>query len=112
MDTKIDLRGASGAVYRFRLADDGSAKTTISGNFVYVRATDGDPVVLFLGQTDNLMLGVSVRWPEAVSDHGATHLFTRLNVAGAARGAELEDLLAALHPVMNQEEKEKKKRPS
>ena len=43
MDTKIDLRGASGAVYRFRLADDGSAKTTISGNFVYVRATDGDP---------------------------------------------------------------------
>ncbi len=104
MDTKIDLRGASGAVYRFRLADDAGAKTTISGNFVYVRATDGDPEILYIGQTDNLMMGVSARWPEAVSAHGATHLFTRLNVAGAARGAELQDLLEALHPVMNKDE--------
>ncbi len=105
MDTKIDLKGASGAVYRFRLADDGGAKTTISGNFVYVKATEGEPEVLFLGQTDNLMMGVAVRWPEAVADFGATHLFTRLNVAGAARGAELQDLLESLNPIMNQAEK-------
>ncbi len=103
MDNKIDLRGASGAVYRFRLADDAGAKTTISGNFVYVRATDAEPLVLFVGQTDNLMMGVSVRWAEAVADHGATHLFTRLNVAGSARGAEHDDLVQALNPVMNQE---------
>ena len=34
-------------------------------------------------------------------EHGATHIYTRLNVGGAARAQELEDMVAGLHPVMN-----------
>ena len=37
-----------------------------------------------------------------MSRHGATHLFFRLNVAGAARERELADLVAGHAPVMNE----------
>ncbi len=75
----------------------------MSGNYVYLSGTAEAPVVLFIGETDNLMLRAAGRWNEAVSTHGATHMFTRLNISGAARSDELQDLVEALHPVMNQE---------
>ena len=103
MNSQIDLRGASGAVYRYRLAEDGAPRTAMSGNYVYLSGTAEAPVVLFIGETDNLMLRAAGRWNEAVSTHGATHMFTRLNISGAARSDELQDLVEALHPVMNQE---------
>ena len=37
-----------------------------------------------------------------MSRHGATHLFFRLNVAGAARDRELADIVAGCSPVMNE----------
>jgi hypothetical protein len=98
---QIDLKGATGAVYRFRLAENGDPKTTISGNYAYVRAGDGLATVLFVGETVNLASGVRDRWTDAVAKHGATHIFIRLNVSGAARANELADLLEALNPVMN-----------
>ena len=101
MDRQIDLRGASGDVYRYRCAEGGDTRTPTGGNFVYV-AIDGDAVsVLYAGASPSLANGVQERWNEAISRHGATHLFFRLNVAAAARGRELDDLTAGLQPVMN-----------
>ena len=101
MDKQIDLRGASGAVYRYRWAEGDEVRTPTGGNFVYV-ATDGEAVVVvYAGASPSLATGAWERWREAVAQHGATHLFTRLNVASAARGHELGDLVEELRPIMN-----------
>jgi hypothetical protein len=97
---QIEFKGASGAAYRFRIAENGDPKTTISGNFIYVREA-AQPEVVYVGATTNLASGVREKWDEASKDHGATHIYTRLNVASAARTQEVEDIVAALHPVMN-----------
>ncbi|HET9159102.1 MAG TPA: hypothetical protein VFN88_00685 [Caulobacteraceae bacterium] len=102
MKEQIEFRGASGAAYRFRLAENGDPKTTISGNFIYVRDAEAKPEVVYAGATTNLASGVREKWDEAVKNHGATHIYTRLNIAGAARAQELSDLVDALHPVMNE----------
>lgn len=101
MKEQIEFKGASGASYRFRLAENGDPKTTISGNFVYVREADGRPEVVYAGATTDLAAGVRERWDEAVREHNATHIYTRLNIANAARTQELEDLVQGLQPVMN-----------
>ena len=101
MNSQIDLAGASGEVYRYRLAEDGGPSTRAGGNFVYVKGGEGTPEVVFAGQTDNLMSGAMARWSEAVAMHGATHMFTRLKVSGAARDEELRDIVAGVRPVMN-----------
>ena len=100
MKDQIEFKGASGAAYRFRLAENGDPKTTISGNFIYVRE-GAQPTVVYAGATTNLSGGVRERWDQAVKEHGATHIYTRLNIAGAARHQELEDIVQGLKPVMN-----------
>lgn len=102
MKDQIEFKGASGAAYRFRLAENGDPKTTISGNFIYVRDQGAQPEVVYAGATSNLASGVREKWDEAVKSHGATHIYTRLNVGGAARAAELDDIVEGLHPVMNE----------
>lgn len=97
MKPYIELKGASGAVYRYKLAEDADPRTTIAGNFVYL---DGKGVVVFAGEANNL-IGANARWSEAVTRHGATHLYTRLNVSGASRADEYADIVIALDPVMN-----------
>ena len=101
MKEQIEFKGASGAAYRFRLAENGDPKTTISGNFIYVKEADRQPEVVYAGATTNLASGVREKWDEAVKQHGATHIYTRLNIASAARSQELEDIVSGLHPVMN-----------
>jgi hypothetical protein len=102
MNSQIDLRGASGTVYRYRIANPMRPNIAGSGNFLYVRDEDGSPQVLYAGETDSLAADCILRWDEAVREHGATHLFMRLNVSGATRATELSDLLPELDPVMNQ----------
>jgi hypothetical protein len=94
----IELKGASGAVYRYKLADNGEPNTTIAGNYVYV---DSKGTVVFAGEANNLV-DAKARWSEAYSRHGATWLYTRLNVSGASRADEYADIVVALAPVMNQ----------
>jgi hypothetical protein len=102
MDRQIDLRGASGEIYRYRCAEGGDTRTPTGGNFVYV-AIEGEAVrVLYAGASPSLTAGAQERWNEALSRHGATHLYFRLNVAGAARERELADLVAGHAPVMNE----------
>lgn len=100
MKPYIELKGASGAVYRYKLAENGEPGTTIAGNFVYV---DAKGVVVFAGQANNLV-DAKARWSEAYARHGATWLYTRLNVSGASRADEYSDIVIALQPVMNQAE--------
>ncbi len=99
MKPYIELKGASGAVYRYKLAEDADPRTTIAGNFVYL---DAQGSVLFAGETNNLV-GANALWSEAERHHGATTLYTRLNVSGASRAEEHADLVAALDPVMNRD---------
>jgi hypothetical protein len=102
MDRQIDLRGASGEIYRYRCAEGGDTRTPTGGNFVYVTIKDEAVTVLYAGASPSLVTGAQERWNEAMSRHGATHLYFRLNVAGAARGRELADLIAGHAPVMNE----------
>lgn len=102
MKPYIDLKGASGAVYRYKLAEDRDPRTTIAGNYLYLNA-EGD--VVFAGEANNLH--DSTRgFSEAAEKHAAEYLYIRLNVSGAARADELADLLAALSPVGNPENSE------
>ena len=98
MKPYIELKGASGAVYRYKLAENGEPGTTIAGHFVYV---DAKGAVVFAGQANNLV-DAKARWSEAYSRYGATWLYTRLNVSGASRAEEYSDLVIALQPAMNQ----------
>ncbi|WP_374575990.1 hypothetical protein [Phenylobacterium sp.] len=91
----MDLRGASGAIYRFRLAQP-DALPNAAGNFVcLVAAQDGDRVVT-CGATTSLATAAAA-WKAAARD-GATHLFIRLNVARQVRTVEHDDLVSALSP--------------
>lgn len=102
MISYLDLTGATGAAYRFTRIENAAPPTAHSGVYLYVReAAPEGPVVLYVAEAENLMTGAKDRWAEAVSDHGATTLFTRLHVGGAARKAELADILAVATPVMN-----------
>lgn len=100
MKPYIDLQGASGAVYRYKLAEDRDPRTTIAGNFVFI---DAAGTVVYAGEANNLH-GAGARFPEGAQKHKAEYLYTRLNVSGASRTDELQDLLTALHPAMNKGE--------
>ena len=100
MKPYIDLQGASGAVYRYKLAEDRDPRTTIAGNFVFA---DAAGTIVYAGEANNLH-GAGNRFPEAAMKHKAEYLYTRLNVSGASRSDELQDIVAALKPAMNKGE--------
>jgi hypothetical protein len=102
MNDQIDLRGASGAVYRYRLDNPAWPENAAGGAFIYVRHDPHGPQVVYASHTDCLARANRERWHEAVANYGATHLYTRLHVSRAARSEELEDLIAALKPAMNE----------
>ena len=94
----LDLKGASGAAYRFRVWPEKAAHLPVAGNFVFLKETPTGFDVLLVGATNNLAEARG-EWNK-VAKLGATHVFTRLNVARTARGAEHEDLVAAYQPVL------------
>jgi hypothetical protein len=94
MNDFIDLTGASGGRYRFRVWPEGASHLPMAGNFAYVRQEADGFTVLVLGESSNLALARS-DWPRAAKA-GATHVFTRLNVSRATRTAEHADI-AAVH---------------
>jgi len=97
----IDVRGASGAVYRFALFREGRPLSPMGGNFLYVRErADGYDIVM-AGEGQNLLTDALARWREAEKAHGAAHLFTRLNIAERIRQQEHFDIVEAARPVMN-----------
>jgi len=91
----IDVRGASGAVYRFTRFRDGNPLSAMGGNFVYARHNEEAPELLFAGEAQNLLTGARRLWDAAVRDHGADGLYTRLNISEGVRRREHADIAAA-----------------
>lgn len=89
----IDLHGASGTKYRFRLWPPGAGHLPMGGNYAFVREEPGSFALLAAAAIDDLSLTRSMHGATA-SALGATHLFTRLNVSRAVRTAEAEDIAA------------------
>lgn len=93
----IDLTGASGAVYRFRLVEDPSLLPATGGNFVYLRADRKNEQVVGCGVARSLFKA-QASWPTAVEQHKANRIYVRLNVARVQRETEHDDLVAGLNP--------------
>lgn len=111
MRDQIDCKIESGEHLRFTLFKEGRPLSPMGGNFLYVRAGDDASRVICAGQTDNLALHAQERWAEAVADHGAQGLYTRLNITAAVRQREHLELLEALDPPMNAGEPRGETRP-
>lgn len=95
----VDLKGASGAVYRFRLIADPNRLPISAGNFTYVRWRGSTPQVMCCGAVNSLVEAVR-QWDLAVRSHGAEGLYIRLNVARSTRTDEHRDLIERLRPPM------------
>jgi len=100
---RIDVRGASGAVYRFSLCDQSLLLSPMGGNYLYVRERGTAYDIILAGEGQNLANDARSRWRDAVRSHGATHLFTRLNIAERIRRSEHADIVAIANPAMNRE---------
>lgn len=96
MDAIFDIKGTSGASYRFRQCAGREALPHIGGNYAFVRQDPDGPVLVGHGMSEDLTHAVP-EWDHAVKRDRATHLFTRLNVSRATRRAEHDDI-AASHP--------------
>jgi hypothetical protein len=101
MQDFIDLKGASGAEYRFRIWTEGAAHLPVAGNYVFLQAQAEGFTIIMVGATNDLSRARS-EWPKA-EKRGATHVFTRLNVARAVRMAEHQDLVAGYKPALASE---------
>lgn len=99
MQDHLDLTGASGAIYRFRLVEDPAQLPATAGNFVYVRWRGATAQVLCCAAVNSLVQATD-DWDFAVRSHGVQALYVRLNVARATRGEEHRDLVSRWRPVM------------
>lgn len=96
MNIIIDLPGASGATYRFRLWPEGASHPPTAGNYACVRF-DGNRMEI-LGVGDALDLSrVREELPRRLRE-SAPLIYTRLNVARATRTAEHQDLVTVHGP--------------
>lgn len=93
----IELRGASGATYRFRLWPQGGSHPTAGGHYAFVREKPAGFDVVSVASVEDLSVTRSQHEAAAV-EQGATHLFTRLNVSWASRETELQDMHAHYQP--------------
>jgi hypothetical protein len=87
----IDLEGASGSQYRFRLWPAGSAHLPVAGNYVLMRRAGEGVTVQIVGATNDLS---QARRQCGKGAGGEALVYTRLNVVRAVRTAEHQDLAA------------------
>ena len=93
----VDLKGASGTFYRFRLWPEGGVHPPIAGNYVVLREDEAAPRVLLAGVTSDLSQAAA-ECRKALTKEPAARLYTRLNVARAVRSAEHDDIVAEHKP--------------
>jgi hypothetical protein len=96
MKTFIDLEGASGRIYRFRLWPEGDPHQPIAGNYAYIREEAEGLQVVGIGATNDL--GGARQPLERLKRLQGARVYTRLNVSRRAREAEHQDLLARYGP--------------
>ena len=89
----VELRGASGAAYRFRAWPESDHHTPTAGNFAVLAFEGPEATIIGLGVCSDLSRAKQLA--QATLADGQGHLFTRLNVSRAVRDAEHEDLAAA-----------------
>ena len=96
---QIDFVGKSGTLYRYSVQELGRPVPTAGANFVIAVLAPTGTQVLDVGETENL---ASRDWTKALeqgrSRDSQTELLIRLNVRGAVRKQECEDLTAAYVP--------------
>lgn len=97
----IDVKGASGVVYRFTRFRDGNPLSAMGGNYIFASEGVAGPRVIYAGEAQNLLTDARLLWDRAVTDFGATDLFTRLNISERTRQQEQTDILATSPPPMN-----------
>jgi hypothetical protein len=95
----VDLRGASGTFYRFRLWPEGGVHPPIAGNYIVLREEANGLKVLLAGMTSDLSQA-PVECRKTLSKDPSARLFTRLNVARALRSSEHEDIVAEHKPAV------------
>ncbi|HEX5379920.1 MAG TPA: hypothetical protein VFW47_15190 [Phenylobacterium sp.] len=100
MKTQIDLRGASGAAYRFRLVEEPMQLPTASGNFVFVKSEIAGASVIYAGEAA-ILSEATARWADARGAYGADAIYVRLNISESVRLAEQADLVEQYNPPMN-----------
>jgi hypothetical protein len=96
MNEFVDLKGASGASYRFRLLPKGADHLRIAGNYAVLKPRGESFTVVHLAMTSDLSQARATCPPDAQGR--SMHLYTRLNIARRAREAEHEDMLANYAP--------------
>ncbi len=93
----VDLRGASGAAFRFRLWPERAAHLPMAGNYAVVREGPEGFSVVVAGVSDDLSSarpGLS----RLLANHESAQVYTRLNVSRTVRHAENDDILAYYKP--------------
>lgn len=101
MHDYIDIKGVSGASYRFMRFRDGRPLSPAGGNFLYGRYTGARFELLYAGEVQNLLKDSRSRWDEARSRFQASDLYTRLNLSERVRQLEHGDIVQANAPPMN-----------
>lgn len=99
---QIDFAGKSGSVYRYSALEEERTLPPVGANYVIAQMTPKGASILFAGETECL----SARdWQAALDEaharYGATEVLMRLNVRGAVRKAEREDIIEEHSPPMN-----------
>jgi hypothetical protein len=89
----VDIAGASGAIYRFRLIDGPTRLPATAGNFIFLRAGPGVVEPTCCGAMSSLLSAVHA-WRSAVAEHQVEKIYIRLNVSRTIRTAEHEDIVA------------------
>ena len=88
----VDLPGASGARYRFKLLRAGETPLRIAGNYAILRSRAEGYAVVHLGMTNDLS-GVREE-ASAVAGRVSFDLYVRLNIARSSREGEHADIAA------------------
>jgi len=89
----VDLEGASGATYRFRLAPGGVVSTPMAGNYALLRVGANGVIVDTIAATNDLATATAA-FQRSAAKKGGQQLYTRLNVSAAVREAERADIAA------------------
>ena len=96
MQDFLDIQGASGASYRFRIWPAGAAHLPAAGNYVVVKSAASGIKVVVAGASRDLS---QVRGAlTAAARRKDAHLYTRLNISRIPRQAEHEDIVAHYKP--------------
>jgi len=99
MNEFVDITGASGTSYRFRLAADAAALPDAAGNFVFVRQEDGRAHIVGSGSAGNLAVAAKL-WARAVAEQQADSLYFYLSIARRMRTEVHEDIAEKHHPAL------------